>query len=451
MATAEQLLAAVKAGDAPAVARIVAADPELAGAVEDGIPAVRARALPPPAGRARGAARGPAAARRARPRRARLGRRPAPRRSRATRSWSRAARPTGSPRCTTPASSAARPPSPCCSRRAPTPNEPADNPTHVRPLHSAAAARDAEAARLLLEAGADPDAVAGRRLHRAARGRAARRRGDGRACCSATAPTRRCAPTRAPTRPASRARSESVAVLALLGVPSAAHAPLRRRRAPGSARASTPPSAGQLAHGGGRAARRRRGRAAPVVVARLAPGADGSRGPARARRRAAARGAASGARAHGLDGAGERRRAVAGGRHRGRPGRGVLRGRARRRAPRGRRSSAPGALPNTRSHVAALAGEVRAVQRAGSRARSAIASVKPSISSSQAASAGKPLVTMRTTHVPPAARLDASTPWRAAPARRVLRPRPRRPPRRSAAADPSRGTVASPPMPAPMS
>ena len=29
---------------------------------------------------------------------------------------------------------------------------------HLRPLHSAAAARDAEAAQLLLEAGADPDA-----------------------------------------------------------------------------------------------------------------------------------------------------------------------------------------------------------------------------------------------------------------------------------------------------
>jgi ankyrin repeat protein len=34
----------------------------------------------------------------------------------------------------------------------------ADNQSRVRPLHSAAAARDAEAAQLLLEAGADPDA-----------------------------------------------------------------------------------------------------------------------------------------------------------------------------------------------------------------------------------------------------------------------------------------------------
>jgi len=34
----------------------------------------------------------------------------------------------------------------------------ADNPSRVQPLHSAAAARDSEAVRLLLEAGADPDA-----------------------------------------------------------------------------------------------------------------------------------------------------------------------------------------------------------------------------------------------------------------------------------------------------
>lgn len=38
------------------------------------------------------------------------------------------------------------------------PEAEADNPSRVRPLHSAAAARDAESARLLLEAGADPDA-----------------------------------------------------------------------------------------------------------------------------------------------------------------------------------------------------------------------------------------------------------------------------------------------------
>jgi uncharacterized protein len=38
------------------------------------------------------------------------------------------------------------------------PNAEADNDTRVRPLHSAAAARDSESARLLLEAGADPDA-----------------------------------------------------------------------------------------------------------------------------------------------------------------------------------------------------------------------------------------------------------------------------------------------------
>jgi len=39
------------------------------------------------------------------------------------------------------------------------PNAVADNPTRVRPLHSAAAARDAEAVRVLLEAGAEPDAT----------------------------------------------------------------------------------------------------------------------------------------------------------------------------------------------------------------------------------------------------------------------------------------------------
>ena len=38
------------------------------------------------------------------------------------------------------------------------PDAEADNAARVRPLHSAAAARDAEAAALLLEAGADPDA-----------------------------------------------------------------------------------------------------------------------------------------------------------------------------------------------------------------------------------------------------------------------------------------------------
>jgi hypothetical protein len=39
------------------------------------------------------------------------------------------------------------------------PNAPAENDSHVRPLHSAAAARDAASAELLLAAGADPDAA----------------------------------------------------------------------------------------------------------------------------------------------------------------------------------------------------------------------------------------------------------------------------------------------------
>jgi ankyrin repeat protein len=38
------------------------------------------------------------------------------------------------------------------------PDAVAENPSHVRPLHSAVAARDSDAVRLLLEAGADPDA-----------------------------------------------------------------------------------------------------------------------------------------------------------------------------------------------------------------------------------------------------------------------------------------------------
>jgi ankyrin repeat protein len=38
------------------------------------------------------------------------------------------------------------------------PNTPAENDSHVRPLHSAAAARDTASAELLLAAGADPDA-----------------------------------------------------------------------------------------------------------------------------------------------------------------------------------------------------------------------------------------------------------------------------------------------------
>jgi uncharacterized protein len=39
------------------------------------------------------------------------------------------------------------------------PDAVADNPTRVHPLHSAAAARDSEAVRVLLEAGADPNAM----------------------------------------------------------------------------------------------------------------------------------------------------------------------------------------------------------------------------------------------------------------------------------------------------
>ena len=126
MATAAQLLAAVKEGDAPAVERIVARDPELAGALEDGVPAVRLAiyhrqpavleallAAQPPLDGLDHAALGWVDDLRAE--------------SRRTPSSCGAARPTGSPRCTTRASSAARPRSPCCWRRAPTPHVPADN------------------------------------------------------------------------------------------------------------------------------------------------------------------------------------------------------------------------------------------------------------------------------------------------------------------------------------
>jgi len=51
------------------------------------------------------------------------------------------------------------------------PDAEADNPSRVRPLHSAAAARDAESARLLLQAG-EPGCPPGRRLHRLAGRRA---------------------------------------------------------------------------------------------------------------------------------------------------------------------------------------------------------------------------------------------------------------------------------------
>ena len=158
MATAEQLLAAVKAGDVPAVERIIAADPELAGAVEDGIPAVRLAlyhrqptvleallAAQPPLDVLDHAALGWAG-----DLRRELAADPALVERRA---------PDGFTALHYACFFGGAPAVAVLLEAGASPNVPAENDTHVRPLHSAAAARDAEAARLLLEAGADPDAV----------------------------------------------------------------------------------------------------------------------------------------------------------------------------------------------------------------------------------------------------------------------------------------------------
>ena len=145
------------------------------------------RALPPPGRGARGAARRRARARRARRRRDRAARRAA--RPRRGDQEALAAR---TPEGFTPLHLAAFFGGGAAVRLLLGAGMHADadqeNPARVRPLHSAVAARDHDAARALLEAGADPELRPAGRLHAAARRRAPRRRRDGRA---AAAPRRR--------------------------------------------------------------------------------------------------------------------------------------------------------------------------------------------------------------------------------------------------------------------
>ena len=151
------LIAAVKAGDAGAVGKLLARDPELAGAVEDGIPAVRIAlyhrqpavleallAAQPPLDGLDHAALG----------------------------WADDLRRdvAADPELVTRRSAdgftalhyacffGGAAATAVLLEAGADPNAESDNENHVRPLHSAAAARDAESARLLLEAGADPDA-----------------------------------------------------------------------------------------------------------------------------------------------------------------------------------------------------------------------------------------------------------------------------------------------------
>jgi ankyrin repeat protein len=151
------LIAAVKAGDAAAVGKLLERDPELAGALEDGIPAVRLAlynrrpavleallAAQPPLDGLDHAALG----------------------------WVEDLRRdlAADPELVTRGSAdgftalhyacffGGAAATAVLLEAGADPNAESDNENHVRPLHSAAAARDAESARLLLEAGADPDA-----------------------------------------------------------------------------------------------------------------------------------------------------------------------------------------------------------------------------------------------------------------------------------------------------
>jgi hypothetical protein len=203
MAAAADLLAAVKAGDVAAVEAILAADPELAGAHENGVSAARVALYhrQPAALEALLAAQPPldgldhAALGRADDLRGDLAADPGlvSRRSADGFTALHFACFFGGADAVAALLEAGADPDAVA----------ADPP--VRPLHSAAAARDADAVRLLLEAGADVDATqpaASRRCtpRRSTTTRRARR------CCCATAPTRRCATTRAPTRSRSRGR-----------------------------------------------------------------------------------------------------------------------------------------------------------------------------------------------------------------------------------------------------
>ena len=157
MAAADRLLSAVKEGDAAAVERILAREPELAGALEDGIPAVRLALYhrQPTVLEALLAAQPPLDALDL----AALGWADDLRRAVAADPELLARRAADGftalhYACFFGGAAAVA----VLLEAGASPNEPAENDAHVRPLHSAAAARDAEAARLLLEAGADPDA-----------------------------------------------------------------------------------------------------------------------------------------------------------------------------------------------------------------------------------------------------------------------------------------------------
>jgi ankyrin repeat protein len=151
------LFAAIKAGDSAAVAALLAADPALAAAEEDGLPAVRVALYhrQPAVVEALLAARPPlggldlAALGRAEELRRRLAEDAAVAARRSADGFTALhyACFFGGAAATAALLDAGA-----------DPDAEAENPMRVRPLNSAAAARDTESARLLLEAGADPDA-----------------------------------------------------------------------------------------------------------------------------------------------------------------------------------------------------------------------------------------------------------------------------------------------------
>ena len=216
MAAAAELLAAVKAGDVAAVEAILAADPELAGAHENGVPAVRVALYhrQPAALEALLAAQPPLDGLD----HAALGRADELRRDLAADPGLVSRRsPDGFTAlhyaCFFGGAAAVA----ALLEAGADPDAVAGDPP-VRPLHSAAAARDADAIRLLLEAGADVERDAGRRLHGAACRGAARRRGERARCCCATAPIRRLRNDAGADAVAIARAAASTAVLALLGV-----------------------------------------------------------------------------------------------------------------------------------------------------------------------------------------------------------------------------------------
>jgi ankyrin repeat protein len=157
MAAAAALIAAVKAGDVPGVERLLAAEPELAGALEDGMPAVRIALYhrQPAALQALLAAQPPLDGLD----HAALGWADDLRRDVADDLELIARRSADGftalhYACFFGGAAAVG----VLLEAGADPDAVAENPTAVRPLHSAAAAHDVEAARLLLAAGAAPDA-----------------------------------------------------------------------------------------------------------------------------------------------------------------------------------------------------------------------------------------------------------------------------------------------------